>query len=256
MDKSSNISVDESFLKNFIGKGGKATDIASGQQISTPVEADEYLKGHVASKNTEKLADASMSEDEARVRSLNRRSDRLAYTDAEREQRKQERERQQQRAARQRGIAAANITMDSINSGTQRLIDRVSAAPVPGGIGLLVAVIVLLLFVVVQVNAEGDTRLKMFWYMLNGRASLVGSKKPTGVTTSTTESTTGVQGNIPMPASGVCPAGYHAFTDSVGFTSCVPDSSSLGTGSGPDIPPMALFPINSPYRTITGGPGF
>jgi len=251
MDKSSNISVDESFLKNFIGKGGKATDIASGQQISTPVEADEYLKGHVASKNTEKLADASMSEDEARVRSLNRRSDRLAYTDAEREQRKQERERQQQRAARQRGIAAANITMDSINSGTQRLIDRVSAAPVPGGIGLLVAVIVLLLFVVVQVNAEGDTRLKMFWYMLNGRASLVGSKKPTGVTTSSTIGGT----NVPLNPDGTCPTGYQKTADG---TQCTPFGTTptiTPTPSGGPTP-MILYPINNTYRTITGGPGF
>src|SRR5260221_12979575 len=251
------ISVDEKFLRGFIGKGGKATDIGSGQQITNQAEADQFLQQHVSSK---KEAPNTPSEDEARVRSLNRRSDRLAYTDAEREQRKQERERQRQRAARQRGIQAANITMDSINSGTQRLIDRVSAAPVPGGIGLLVAVIVLLLFVVVKMNAEGDTRLKMFWYMLNGRATLVGSKKPTGVETTGTESTTGVQGNIPMPASGVCPAGYRPFTDSRGFTQCVPNSSSLGTiptitptpSGGPE--PMALYPINNTYRTITGNP--
>src|SRR6266700_6386425 len=213
------ISVDEKFLRGFIGKGGKATDIGSGQQITNQAEADQFLQQHVSSK---KEAPNTPSEDEARVRSLNRRSDRLAYTDAEREQRKQERERQQQRAARQRGIQAANITMNSINSGTQSLIDRVSAAPVPGGIGLLVAVIVLLLFVVVQVNAEGDTRLKQLWYMLNGRASLIGAKKPSGTQTVATESNTGVQGNIPMPANGLCPTVYHKITDSVGFTQCAP----------------------------------
>src|SRR6266487_2059474 len=229
-DKQSSISIDEKFLRNLVARGGKATVLDSGQQITTQAEADEFLKQRVANQKTEKLA-GTTSEDESRT---SRRVERLAYTDAEREQRRQEREGQRQRAARQRGIQAANITMNSINSGTQRLIDRVSAAPVPGGIGLLVAVIILLLFVVVQVNAEGDTRLKMFWYMLNGRATLVGSKKPTGVETSATESTTGVQGNISMPASGVCLAGYHAFTDSVGYTQCVLDSSSLGTGSGPD----------------------
>jgi hypothetical protein len=251
-NQSETISIDEKFLRNLVARGGKATDIASGQQISTQAEADEYLKQYAAGQKTEKLQGAT-SEDESRT---SRRAERLAYTEAEREQRRQERERQQQRAARQRGIQAANITMNSISSGTQRLIDRVAAAPVPGGIGLLVAVIILLLFVVVQVNAEGDTRFKMFWYMLNGRASLIGSKKPTGVTTSARESTTGVQGNIPMPTNGVCPAGYKRFTDSNGFLQCVPDSdsSSLGTGSGPDTPPMVLYPINNTYRTITGNP--
>ncbi len=53
------ISVDEKFLRGFIGKGGKATDIASGQQITNQAEADTFLKGHVASKKTEKLADCS-----------------------------------------------------------------------------------------------------------------------------------------------------------------------------------------------------
>src|SRR6266700_1040033 len=235
-DKQSSISIDEKFLRNLVARGGKATVLDSGQQITTQAEADEFLKQRVANQKTEKLA-GTTSEDESRT---SRRVERLAYTDAEREQRKQERERQQQRAARQRGIQAANITMNSINSGTQSLIDRVSAAPVPGGIGLLVAVIVLLLFVVVQVNAEGDTRLKMFWYMLNGRATLVGSKNPTGVTTSATESTTGVQGNIPMPASGVCPAGYRPFTDSIGFTSCVPNSSSL------TVPTITPTPAGGP----------
>jgi hypothetical protein len=244
--QSETISIDEKFLRNFIGKGGKATDVSSGQQISTQAEADEFLKQRVADQKTKKLQGAT-SEDESRT---SRRAERLAYTDAEREQRRQERERQQQRAARQRGIRATEIAMESVNSGTQRLIDKIAAAPVPGGIGLLVAVIVLLLFVVVQVNAEGDTRLKMFWYMLNGRATLIGAKKPTGTETTATESTTGVQGNIPMPASKKCPDGYHPITDSTGFMQCAPNSS----GSGPDMPYTGLFPINNTYRTITGGP--
>src|SRR6266566_2913357 len=198
-NQSETISIDEKFLRDLIARGGKATVLDSGQQITTQAEADEFLKQRVADQKTEKLA-GTTSEDEPRT---SRRAERLAYTDKEREQRKQERERQRQQAARQRGIQAANITMNSINAGTQSLIDKISAAPVPGGIGLLVAVIVLLLFVVVQVNAEGDTRLKMLWYMLNGRASLIGSVPVTGVSTTGTESTTGAQGNIPMPASGV-----------------------------------------------------
>jgi len=260
VDKQSSIGVDEQFLRDFIGKGGKATDIGSGQQITNQAEADQFLQQHVSGKKAKEPSDAA-SADEAHVRSLNRRAERLAYTDVERERRKQERERQRQRAARQQGIRATEIAIGSVSSGIRPLVDRVGAASTPGGIGLLIAIIVLLLFIVVQVNAEGDTRLKQLWYMLNGRARLVGAVHPTGTGTTATESTTGVQGNIPMPASGVCPAGYRSFTDSRGFTSCVPNSSSLTVptitptpaGGGPGAPPMVLFPIDNPYRTITDG---
>jgi len=246
------ISIDEKFLKGFIGKGGKAIDIGSGQQITNQAEADQFLQQHVSSQKTEKLADTT-SEDEPRT---SRRAERLLYTEKEREQRRLEKERQQ-RAARQQGIRATEIAIGSVSSGIRPLIDKIGSAPVPGGIGLLIAIIVLLLFVVVQVNAEGDTRLKQFWYMLNGRARLIGAVTPTGTPTTATESTKGVQGNIPMPASGVCPAGYRPFTDSRGFTQCVPDSSSLGTGSGPNISTMALYQLtSSPYRMMTGNIGF
>src|SRR6266700_7463117 len=110
MDKQSSISIDEKFLRDLIARGGKATVLDSGQQITTQAEADEFLKQRVADQKTEKLA-GTTSEDESRT---SRRVERLAYTDAEREQRRQEREGQRQRAARQRGIQAANITMNSI----------------------------------------------------------------------------------------------------------------------------------------------
>jgi hypothetical protein len=250
-NQSETISIDEKFLKDLVARGGKATDIASGQQITNQVEADQFLQQHVSGQKTEKLSD-----DEARVRQLNRRSERLVYTPEQREQRRQEREAQQRRQARQQGIRATEIAMHSVSSGTQRLIDKVAAAPVPGGIGLLVAVIILLLFVVVQVNAEGDTRLKLLWYMLNGRASLIGSKSiepPTNSTGSTRNSTPPATPGAPLSptdASGNCPPGFHVVIVSGGKRMCQAD------GSGPDTPPMALFPINSTYRTITGDLGF
>ncbi len=247
------ISVDEKFLRDLIARGGKATVLDSGQQITTQAEADEFLKQRVADQKTEKLA-GTTSEDEPRT---SRRAERLAYTEKEREQRRREKERQK-RAARRQGIRATEIAIGSVSSGIRPLIDKIGSAPVPGGIGLLIAIIVLLLFVVVQVNAEGDTRLKMLWYMLNGRASLIGSVPVTGVSTTGTESTTGAQGNIPMPASGVCPAGYRPFTDSRGFTSCVPNSSSLTVptitptpAGGPES--IAFLPMGgSIYRQFTG----
>ena len=52
--------------------------------------------------------------------------------------------------------------------------NRISTMKTVGGIGLLLVILAVLLFIVVQVNAEGDTRLKMLWAMILGRAQLQG----------------------------------------------------------------------------------
>ncbi|SRR6266487_625233 len=257
----SSVSVDEDFLRGFIAKGGKATVASSGQQISTPAEADQFLQTHIADKQTQKLSPktvANLTGDARHQALLHQRAERLAIEQG-REARLTSAELRRQsgqagvgtakeRAERRRAIRTGAVIVEHVDKGISPLADKIGSAPTVGGIGLLVAVIVLLLFVVVQVNAEGDTRLKQLWYMLNGRASLIGAKKPSGTQTVATESTTGVQGNIPMPASGLCPTGYHKITDSVGFTQCAPDV----VGGGPV--PMVLYPLNgSPYRTITNG---
>lgn len=73
------------------------------------------------------------------------------------------------------------------------LIDRVANLKTVGGIGLLIAILVFLNFVVIQVNANGDTRLKQFWYMLNGQAQIQGRVIPTAVT----QGASGDFGNTP-----------------------------------------------------------
>lgn len=45
---------------------------------------------------------------------------------------------------------------------------RLRALPHPGGIGLLVVVLVFLLVAVIPMNATGDTRLSLFWKVLTG----------------------------------------------------------------------------------------
>jgi hypothetical protein len=114
-----------------------------------------------------------------------------------------------------------------------------------------VGIIILLLFVVVQVNAEGDTRLKMFWYMLNGRAMLIGGKKPDLVTPPAAIGAT----LTPTLPDGTCPAGFHVVLVSGGKHMCQKDEPGYipqpgQPGGGPE--PMALYPINNTYRTITG----
>ncbi len=55
---------------------------------------------------------------------------------------------------------------------------KISNWNTPGGIGILVVLLVILSCTVVIVNANGDTRLKQFWYMLAGRAQLQGKQTP------------------------------------------------------------------------------
>ena len=85
------------------------------------------------------------------------------------------------------------------DSTVRPLIDRVANLKTVGGIGLLIAILVFLNFVIIPVNAAGDTRLKQLWYMLNGQAQIQGRVIPTAVTqgasadfgTTTTTTTTG-----------------------------------------------------------------
>jgi hypothetical protein len=76
-------------------------------------------------------------------------------------------------AARQKLIETADTA--------KGIADNVAAFPTTGGIALLITIIAVLLFTVVQVNAQGDTRLKQLWYMLNGRAQLQGKVQITPV---------------------------------------------------------------------------
>jgi hypothetical protein len=47
-----------------------------------------------------------------------------------------------------------------------------SSLPTPGGIGVILFIIVIFLMAVIPVNAQGDTRLKLIWLTLLGRTHL------------------------------------------------------------------------------------
>ena len=91
----------------------------------------------------------------------------------EEEERLKEEERKRQGQSqdiRDRVSRAATVTSERISPA----IDRVGALPTVGGIALLVAILIVILFTVVKVNPQGDTRMKQIWYMLNGRATIQG----------------------------------------------------------------------------------
>jgi hypothetical protein len=82
--------------------------------------------------------------------------------------------------AQRRAQNIKTATDPIIRKGAQ-VVDYVGAAKTVGGVGLLLVILFLLLFIVVRVNAAGNTRLQQLWSMLNGRATLTGAVTPTGI---------------------------------------------------------------------------
>ncbi len=224
----------------------------------------------MADQNTKKLSPSTKADLRGADRSslLKARADRLAFEqtregrlaagEARRASGQFDETTAKGRAQKRRFLRAGGVVVEHVDKGITPLVDKVSNASTVGGIGLLVAIIVFLLFVVVQVNAAGDTRLKQLWYMLNGRAKLEGAVFPTGGTAGTPGSTAdpGVP-LTPTDPSGNCPTGFHVVIVSGGKRMCQPDLQTTGAGGGDVISPMVLYPMNGNlYRPITGNSGF
>lgn len=64
------------------------------------------------------------------------------------------------------------ITLDALANLNERLSRRAESAPLPGGIGALVWILVLLLFFIIPVNSQGYTRMQLIWFTLTGRADI------------------------------------------------------------------------------------
>lgn len=171
------IPVDEQFLKDYAAKGGKITDKESGKTVTdvdelvgkvadsgdgtTPTQ--ERLHKRAVAKNAADTA----KEDAAKAEKEAARIERL---------REQERKKKLGKAGRVYSAVSreAQSNVDPLISKAGQAVDAVSNWRTLGGIGLLLAILIFLLFVVVRVNQKGDTRIKQLWYMLNGRAYLLG----------------------------------------------------------------------------------
>ncbi len=178
------ISVDEKFLKDFADKGGKITDNGSGKTVT---DVDTLLdnvadSGDGSTPNQEKLHKKAVARGAA---DTTKEDEAKAAKEQERIARLQEQDRQKRHGkagkvygAVSKGIQS-NVT-DPVISRAGAAVDKISSLKTVGGIGLLLAILIFLLFIVVQVNAQGDTRIKQLWYMLNGRAKLAGRQSVTG----------------------------------------------------------------------------
>src|SRR5579859_2786755 len=190
------------FLKKYLEKGGVATDVESGQEVNAE-NAQDFLQQTIDDKQaqrkeekTQKLSPEERKQrreeirqeraaraDELKQERLHKKAEKLdaasseaddkqqAKDTAERVENEKKKELEKNGRVRDHLASAASDIGDNVSS----LADKIGNSHLPpGGIGLLVAIIIFLLFVVVKVNAAGQTRLKMFWYMLNEQAEIQG----------------------------------------------------------------------------------
>lgn len=198
------VSKDETFLRAFLAKGGQAhtqggtpvssvshflaqgggdPDDESTQASATRAaeETHEELEPSVKSKLTieeakaEAIRQKTAEKQQASASAEEERQKKLAAAQAASDQRQRAEGLQQAKHA----TSTARQAVDSLLSPFKGTADRIASARTPGGIGLLLVMIFILLFTVVPVNPEGDTRFKQIWYALNGRASLQGREELT-----------------------------------------------------------------------------
>ena len=142
-------------------------------QTSTMVESSTTFLEDVTSdeKTTQVMQNKLHKRAQAADAAELEKDTRQQQKDEEERVKEEERQRQERSAdIRDRVSRAATVTSERISPA----IDRVGALPTVGGIGLLLVILGVILFTVVKVNPQGDTRMKQLWYMLNGRATIQG----------------------------------------------------------------------------------
>lgn len=182
MAKDNTVSVDENFLKDFAAAGGQAQ--TSG---GTPINADNvdtFLSEYAAQGSAETTKQQKLHKQAKKADSADTtEEDRIA---AEKEAaRIQELQDEEDKKASGAALAAAKRGVRSVKENVAEpaiaragdIAELIGNYNTAGGIAGLLTILVVLLLVVVVVNSSGDTRLKQFWYMLNGRASLQGRKE-------------------------------------------------------------------------------
>lgn len=247
--------LDAAWLKEALKNPAvQISDAESGKKIESEKELEELLaEENKPETAAEKKADDQQEQAEELAKNppgdkKQEAEQKKALKDAEKAKEKQEadQKRAQQEVARrnkenlntaQRLISKANQATAPVLQRAGEVVDRVAASRTPGGIGLLIVILIFLLFVVVVVNQAGDTRLKQLWYMLTGRASLQGRVTPNGASSSSSNS-----------------------SSSSSSSSSNSGSSSSSSSSSSDLPAQIIKSIITggalSYRTYTGGAGF
>jgi hypothetical protein len=196
--------------------------------------------------------------DQARQETLLDRANALAA--------KRQADREAARVRRQQLIA--NTAQRAINTATQTSI-RVGSLPQPGGIGLLLVTIFTLLFAIVPMNHNGQTRLQLLAFALIGKVELPTSKKssldPGNMTASGS-----VQSVLAQAANQARQAIGQAAGNTLSSTANAPQTGLAGAGSagsalqvgagltGATLTPFASgahegIQISIPFASLLGG---
>ncbi len=223
--KEQTLSVDDQFLKDFLAKGGKAETVSG-----TPVDegnVDALLEEAGSSGGTPKQAALHQKAVGKGMADTTKEDADKALKEQERNERLRAQELRKQRGkaidvASKISSGVQTSVIDPVISKAGNAADRIASLRTIGGIGLLLVILVFLLFVVVQVNSAGDTRIKQWWFMLNGRAHLQGRQTvgPGGQPSSSTAPSTPSVTTINTPG---------------GYVPAIPDISfgdSYHTGGG------------------------
>lgn len=181
------LSENDKFLQDFVDKS-KAPEPAPApteDDLLAEVAKTDGTKTKLHKRAKEKNAADTQAEEAAKAK---KEAERLA------EERRRDLENRQGKIVTLARTSAEQVRDNAINPALDKAgqaVQRFSELQTIGGIGLLLFIIFFLLFIVIPVNDQGDTRIKLLWYMLNGRTELQGRQtiQQATATTATTAST-------------------------------------------------------------------
>lgn len=216
-----NLTEDDSYVNNYVvantpGNDDKArlkqvvNEIGGVSDDSGATDDDTAIASFLASEN---VNPAKLSKNQRTAEALAVQTEKARLLQERRDLLASQKLREKEMSTQQRLVSMANDkAVTPLLNGASSAVQKISSLPTVGSIGLLLALLIILLFVVVNVDGKGTTRLKQLWFMLNGRATLNNRVSPTkGSQTGTTKgadlpgvnngSSTG-QGNGTLPGAG------------------------------------------------------
>lgn len=216
VDTKGNIHVDDAFLQAYVEKGGQVQTTQG-----TPVDNADALLNEVGKdeKSATRKADALHKEVEKKQESDQKaieKADKQAQVDAKKAEEAAKRLNRTRISQAEKVVNAVKKASDPVLKKVGHATDRFGRARTVGGIGLLLAILIFLLFIVVEVNNHGDTRIKQLWYMLLGRAALIGRRTITPNATPKADNSNSLQNELGSAAlSTVDPTGVLSTINSI-----------------------------------------
>lgn len=173
--------------------------VETNKELTPPPKSDEQTVAQAAADDTAETSvkkAARKGNKAARKMTEETDEEKAAREAQEQAEAEAEAERERQEANK----SALQQALEKPSGIALRTSNWLSSAPTPGGIGMLLLALLFFLWVIVPVNAAGDTRMKLLWYTLIGRTQFTESTQVSGGSadfgnTSTSSTGTTGQGN-------------------------------------------------------------